>query len=295
MRENRCLIGTKLHSEGEEGFYFWDIYQKDDTHPRFIIRDIEGKITLRWGDGSKTPDTDLFRATAGETLKTNGSFIVGDDLKVENTTNIVTPLTDYAAGSGILTIHGDSAGQSNASYLIRGVRQADGDPEDHFLLFQDNSTGAAGNGDDMFKVDSGGDVTMEGNLTVNGDAIIGDGSTDFYGYTKKLEVSGGASHSVTAAKSGYVFYNDQACEFDLPADPTGLEYTFVVANASNLHVDPDGTDQILYTGCAAGDRILSASVGDTITLVGISSSIWYVKSVVAGDGDFTNSVWTDAD
>lgn len=79
--------------------------------------------------------------------------------------DITSTATDYAAGSGIVHVYDDSTGQTNASYMLRLAREADGDAQDHFILCEDNSTGAAGNGDDMFKVDSGGAVTATGNVT----------------------------------------------------------------------------------------------------------------------------------
>jgi hypothetical protein len=94
--------------------------------------------------------------------------------------------------------------------------------------------------------------------------------------------------------SGTVFYNSQAIEFDLPDAATGLEYTFVVGHASNLDVDPAAGDTINYSTCGAGDKVRSATVGDTITVIGTDAGNWFVKSIVAGDGDFTDTVWTDA-
>lgn len=137
-------------------------------------------------------------------------------------------------------------------------------------------------------------VTITGNLTANG-AIIGDGATTITGTTRTITISTGGGQNAIASQSGTVFYNDQAAEFDLPADPTGLTFTFVVANASALHLDPNSSDIFVYDGCAAGDRLTSSTVGDTITIFGLNSTTWYVISVGAADGDYTDSVWTDDD
>ena len=77
---------------------------------------------------------------------------------------ITTTATDYAAGSGILTVFGNEAGQTNNTYLLRLVHATDADAQDHFILCQDNSTGAAGNGDEKFAVDSGGAVRATGGV-----------------------------------------------------------------------------------------------------------------------------------
>lgn len=209
--------------------------------------------------------------------------------------SIETTAVDFAAGGALATIHGDHAGNTNDAPLLRLVYQADGDAQDTFLLCEDNSTGAAGNGDDQFKVSASGAVTQAGSLTVNGDQIIGDGATEMVGVRNDTVDAGATNpYTVTAAMSGTVFFNSQAVEFDLPAAAAGLIYTFTVAHASNLHIDPDAADTISYIGCAAGDRLLSSTVGDTVTVQGISDGTWMVVAVTPGDGSFVDTIWTDA-
>ncbi len=71
--------------------------------------------------------------------------------------NVDNAAVDLAAGTGVITVYGSgAAGQTNASYLIRAAWKADGDAQDNFILCQDNSTGAAANGDEKFSVNSGG-------------------------------------------------------------------------------------------------------------------------------------------
>ncbi len=77
---------------------------------------------------------------------------------------ITTTATDYAAGSGILTVFADGAGATNNTYLLRLVNKTDADAQDHFILCQDNSTGAAGNGDEKFAVDMNGVVRAAGGV-----------------------------------------------------------------------------------------------------------------------------------
>jgi hypothetical protein len=174
-------------------------------------------------------------------------------------------------------------------YLLRLKYVDDADPDGAFLSCEDND------GDEQFIIDAEGATTMEGTLTVNGPQIVGDGATEMVGVINDV-VDGAATnpYTVTAAMSGTVFYNSQAIEFDLPDAATGLEYTFVVGHASNLDVDPAAGDTINYSTCGAGDKVRSATVGDTITVIGTDAGNWFVKSIVAGDGDFTDTVWTDA-
>ena len=138
-----------------------------------------------------------------------------------------------------------------------------------------------------------GAATLASTLTVNGAQIIGDGATEIVG-TKQDVVDGGATNpfTVTIAMAGTVFYNSQAIEFDLPEASTciGCSYTFVVANASNLDVDPDGADIILNAANAVGDKIRSATVGDTVTVVAIDATNWVVQGMYPANTD-----WVDTD
>lgn len=90
--------------------------------------------------------------------------------------NIASSATDYAADSAMVTIINSGAGQTNAHYLLRLRHTADGDAQDHFLVAEDN------NGDDMFKVDSGGVGTFAGAVT-SGGTITSSGLFDVTGAT----------------------------------------------------------------------------------------------------------------
>lgn len=233
-----------------------------------------------------------------ESLQVDGGIALNEDMAMtldaaDEEFNLTSTAVDYAAGAGIVTVYDSAAaGQTNASYLMRLVREADGDAQDNFILCEDNSTGAAGNGDNMFQVDTGGAVTMAGSLTVNGAQIIGDGATEVVG-TKNDVVDGaaGSPYSVTIVMSRTVFINSQAIQFNLPEASTaiGTEYTFVVAHASNLDVNPDDADKILAATDVTGDMIRSSTVGDTVTLVAIDATNWAVKSMYPASTD-----WADA-
>jgi hypothetical protein len=117
--------------------------------------------------------------TSNATLDQNEDVDIDFDANDEEV-SIVSTATDYAAGSGIVTIYDDGTGQTNASYLLRLAREADADEQDNFILCEDNSTGAAGNGDDRFKVDSDGDTMIAGDLQVWGNySMPGNGTYSF--------------------------------------------------------------------------------------------------------------------
>lgn len=151
-----------------------------------------------------------------------------------------------------------------------------------FVVGQDGNTSMGGN------LAVTGNTTLTGTLAVNGATLLGDGATAMAGFVKTITPGGaGGTVTVTAADSGKVFFTSQATEFDLPDAAEGLEYTFVVGHASNVHIDPAAGDILLYGGCSAGDRLVADAVGETITLIGVSASQWAVKSLVG--------TWTDDD
>ncbi len=105
----------------------------------------------------------------------NGGIDVNEDVDIDfNATdeevNIATTVNpDGSAGAGMVTLYdAEDANGANSAYMLRIARKNDGGANNEFILCEDNSTGAAGNGDDMFSVDAGGDVTMAGDLTVTG-------------------------------------------------------------------------------------------------------------------------------
>ena len=104
--------------------------------------------------------------------------------------------------------------------------------------------------------------------------------------------------TLTAADSGKVFINDDAAaEYDLPADPTGLLFHFIVGSSNWLLADPNSTDQIYGTG-TAGDYIGCKSAGYTLTLFGISTSKWVILEsfparTASPIGNADTTVWVE--
>ncbi|MCP4262753.1 MAG: hypothetical protein GY774_35390 [Planctomycetes bacterium] len=153
------------------------------------VKAANSNVTLaQLGDGTNYTQIsqagNITQAGTATATFANATTFTGDlDIDFSANTEEINITADaaYAAGSGILTLYDDSTGQTSASYLIRGAREADADAQDHFLLFEDNSTGAAANGDDMFVVDSGGVTKSTGGffpMSTNG-AALGSDALDF--------------------------------------------------------------------------------------------------------------------
>jgi hypothetical protein len=66
----------------------------------------------------------------------------------------------------------------------------------------------------------------------------------------------------------------------------GCRITFATANATSFYVNPGDTDAILIQTNASGDRILNATLGNTITIQAIAVSLWAPIGVVG--------TWSDA-
>jgi hypothetical protein len=134
----------------------------------------------------------LATATVSVLMDINETLDVDLDANDEFVT-VDSAAADYAAGSGIVTIYDDSTGQTNESFLLRLVREGDGDAQDAFILLQDNSTGAAANGDDMFRVLANGAVIMGG--------ADGSGGKLAYSYEVLAAESGGTAASIVVVTS----------------------------------------------------------------------------------------------
>ena len=117
-----------------------------------------------------------------------------------------------------------------------------------------------------------------------------DGITNVYvGRLKDQEVFT-TGDTLVAADSGkaVVSYLDDAdgiVDFVLPAVSAGLNFKIAAGHTSYIRIDPAGTNQIMYSTCAAGDRLLSAGASaDSVELVS-DGTRWYVTEM--------KGTWTD--
>lgn len=246
--------------------------------------------------------------SAGESLFADlASFTAGvnidADLDIDFSANteemtVETTAQDYAAGSWLVQLHGDHAGNTTGDMsLLRLTYQGDGIANDSFIECVDASTGAAANGDTQFKVDSGGEVTMEGTLHVNG-SIIGDGASIMSGVMRNTEVVT-AANVIAATECGKVYYLSSATEFQttLPAisgvsagwwaefyvtlAPSGASYTIITGNSLENII----RGGVLERETDTGDDGSYHAAGDTITFVdGVAAVGDYIK--ITSDGSY---------
>lgn len=95
--------------------------------------------------------------------------------------------------------------------------------------------------------------------------------------------SGGGEDNFVITNSGA----SGATVINLPDAVAGLHYTFVVATAQDLDINPQNGDTISPTCNAAGDALSSdATVGSFVEVVAISDSTWMVLS--------KTGTWSDA-
>jgi len=129
-------------------------------------------------------------------------------------------------------------------------------------------------------------LAVSGVSTLSGN-IVGDGGDTIAGFKRPQITS--TTTTLTIAQCGSTIVNDSADVLTLPEASTalGCRYTFAVANASNLDINPnDGTDIISpfadYAGAgatvspSAGDAIRGATVGMSITLEAVGNDRWVV-------------------
>lgn len=99
--------------------------------------------------------------------------------------------------------------------------------------------------------------------------------------------------TLTAADSGrklitYFTTTYGQLNFTLPAVSAGLEYNLAIGHSGFVKIDPNGTNQIMYSTCDAGDSIKNSAVtsasGESVTLVS-DGTRWYVTEM--------KGTWTD--
>lgn len=194
--------------------------------------------------------------------------------------NIGSSATDYGADSALVTIDDSGAGQTNNNYMLRCQRSADGDAQDHFIVCEDN------NGDDMFKVDSGGAVTVGGALTMSG------GQTRKVMFQpKEIELDGTNPPTLTDHGTDGTC-NISVLAFDADGGATGDDIAYVswlvpdgyVVDSARLNVGytfstaEDAADEAQFdfavNACAAGESLNTAGspLADQTTVISDASA-----------------------
>jgi hypothetical protein len=96
-------------------------------------------------------------------------------------------------------------------------------------------------------------------------------------YAKRDFAAKTAGYTILADQRGAIFSNlgaTGALTLTLPTAAKGLNFCFYTGAAQTLYIDPAGTNQISHLTNAGGDRISNATAGDSVCLVGISTSAW---------------------
>lgn len=209
--------------------------------------------------------------------------------------NITYDVADYAAGSGALTIYDTTAaGPTNASYLLRLAMEADGDAQGHFILCEDNSTGAAANGDDKFSVDTGG-------LTKSLGGIAPGNATDSYMKTDTVELSNADIKALRATPKDLVAAPGAGYVIEFVSAVLILDYGSEVLTESvdNMIIQfGSGTDltaTIESTSFidAAADAVAVINAADVATAAGASIANDEIELFNTGDGEFAGNASND--
>jgi hypothetical protein len=171
--------------------------------------------------------------------------------------NVESTATGNTAGFGVVTVHGNHAGGTNTNYLYRGVYQGNGDAQDGFLLFQDNSTGVAGNGDAMLTVGADGDVTMGG--------ASGTGGRLIYSYEDLTIDTAGTAASVEVVTTFITTDGDANEDNATLADGINGQVKIFVIQAEGAGGD---TWKITPTNLNGGSKIsFDGVIGDGCTMI----------------------------
>ena len=140
------------------------------------------KITITSAGAVTLPSTlgvtgvGTFTAQSIHTAGINADGDIDIDFSANTEEMVITTAVnpDVAAGGGMLTLYdAEDADGANSAYLLRLASKKNGSSNNEFILCEDNSDGTAGNGDTMFAVDAGGDVTVAGTLDVTGAGTVG--------------------------------------------------------------------------------------------------------------------------
>lgn len=248
-----------------------------------------GTLTLTGAFASTSTITSA--ATASPYIALLDSDAAGTAVTDEETMKIyaqqTTTTEDGEVGDWrIASVGGSAAGTWNTNVWW------DGSAETLYLgVMTDADAPAAIAGSENLKVDF--NTTNDNEITVGTDSGATHIRTDLQITDKKTIAAKTANYTVTALDMGGVLTNegdDGTAIFTLPEASTvlGKTITFVVLATQVLNINPaDGTDQILYGGCAAGDSLQADAIGETIVLMAVTANQWAVLSLVG--------TWTDAD
>ena len=220
-------------------------------------------------DGNAVFEANVKIDSGGTGLDLNETLDIDLDANDEEV-SIFSTAADYAAGSGIVTVYDDSAGQTNTQYLVRLLREANADANDAFIECADNSTGAANDGDTKFAVVSGGATTwtLDAAATITVDADTTD-TTDTGGVVdidmgSATDGADAVNIKVVSATSGATEYAT-GIEIDLDDDTSAAGY---VRGINLVSTDTTGSSEIIGIQIASSiETGIKASLDAASTLI----------------------------
>jgi len=189
--------------------------------------------------------------------------------------NIDQATNSYAAGGSVVRIYSaEDANGDNQQYQLRLAYKNDGGANNEFIVCQDNSTGAAANGDAKFTVGEEGNTIIAGTLTVSG-------KTDITGIDVAVaEKTANYTNLVTDCVLSYSTAGG-AFTNTLPDASTVLGQTYMMVldtAGADLDIDTVGADTFDGTNTRATMNAAADSIGITATSAN-RWSIWAQHSV----------------
>lgn len=228
-----------------------------------VFEDNNGDDMITFTDGGSITAAGTVQ---GATLQATTLLNVDEDVDIDFDANdeefdLTTSATDYAADSAVATIYASGAGATNNTYLLRLRHAADGDAQDHFMICEDND------GDDMFKVDSGGAVTMAGTATFSG------GQTRMVRFDPKVvEFDGTNPPSLTD------FGTDGQCNisvlaFDADGGATGDDIAYISWKVPDGYITDSARLNVAYTFSDAEDAADEAQFDFAVNAIAAGESL----------------------
>ena len=103
---------------------------------------------------------------------------------------------------------------------------------------------------------------------------------EIYFETPVVDLAAGTNTIGTSPHESGTLYNQattSSATLALPDAAVGLAYHVAVIAAGTVVIDPQASDKIVGLGSAAGDRVRNiGTIGDHLSLVGVSTSSWAV-------------------
>jgi hypothetical protein len=252
----------------------------DDDVISTTIGAATGKLKVLTGNlavGNGSPDTTL----NGEDTYIEGTLEVDGALNFDGAMDLAgnATLGGYVAATGQITV---------ADYVM-----IDGDADEIQLRVQSYTTQSnhlmvleQSDGTDKFVVDNSGNLTTTKITLTNGEVI--DNATDGLvkigaqlGYQQYISDTT-VSHTLTPAQTGAIMANDGAADnitHTLPTVAVGLCFGFLAQDNYLIYVDPNASEQIFYSGSAAGDYMVGSAQYDYLEICATEDG-WFPVSVI---------------